>query len=80
MILSDKQSNKCWQQKTHRHFAPDINFEKDLAGGKFAEPWDAWLDGRRWAPKSFGFEGQTEDDRKAGIQKEVEKCTPKEKD
>jgi hypothetical protein len=47
MILSDKQSNKCWQQKTHRHFAPDINFEKDLAGGKFAEPWDAWLDGRR---------------------------------
>ncbi|CAJ1943583.1 unnamed protein product [Cylindrotheca closterium] len=31
MILSDKESNKCWQQKSYRHFAPDINFEKDLA-------------------------------------------------
>jgi sulfite oxidase len=31
VILSDKQSDKCWQQKSYRHFAPDINFEKDLA-------------------------------------------------
>ena len=31
VILSDTQSNKCWQQKSYRHFSPDINFEKDLA-------------------------------------------------
>jgi sulfite oxidase len=31
VLLSDKESDKCWQQKSYRHFAPDINFEKDLA-------------------------------------------------
>ena len=31
VVLSDKHSSTCWQQKSYRHFAPDINFEKDLA-------------------------------------------------
>lgn len=31
VILSANESDKCWQQKSYRHFAPDINFEKDLA-------------------------------------------------
>ena len=31
VILSDKESDKCWRQKSYRYFAPDITFEKDLA-------------------------------------------------
>jgi sulfite oxidase len=31
VVLSDKQSNTCWQQKSYRHFAPNINFETNLA-------------------------------------------------
>lgn len=30
VILSDHESQKSWQQKSYRAFAPDINFEKDL--------------------------------------------------
>jgi sulfite oxidase len=31
VILSDKESQKSWQQKSYRGFAPDITFEGDLA-------------------------------------------------
>lgn len=31
VILSNEESQTSWHQKSYRHFAPDINFEKDLA-------------------------------------------------
>ena len=31
VILSDKESQKAWQQKSYHGFAPDINFEEDLS-------------------------------------------------
>jgi sulfite oxidase len=31
VIVSEKESQKSWQQKSYRGFAPDITFEKDLA-------------------------------------------------
>jgi sulfite oxidase len=31
VIVSDRESQKSWQQKSYRGFAPDISFEKDLA-------------------------------------------------
>ena len=31
IIVSDKESDRPWQQKSYRAFAPDINFEKDLS-------------------------------------------------
>eukprot|EP00339_Tiarina_fusa_P021654 CAMPEP_0116996322 /NCGR_PEP_ID=MMETSP0472-20121206/168_1 /TAXON_ID=693140 ORGANISM="Tiarina fusus, Strain LIS" /NCGR_SAMPLE_ID=MMETSP0472 /ASSEMBLY_ACC=CAM_ASM_000603 /LENGTH=650 /DNA_ID=CAMNT_0004694907 /DNA_START=127 /DNA_END=2076 /DNA_ORIENTATION=+ len=31
VIVSDKESQKSWQQKSYRGFAPNINFEEDLS-------------------------------------------------
>lgn len=31
VIVSDRESQKSWQQKSYRGFAPDINFEEDLS-------------------------------------------------
>lgn len=31
VILSDQESQKAWQQKSYRAFAPDISFERDLS-------------------------------------------------
>lgn len=31
VILSNKESDKPWQQKSYRGFAPDIDFENDLS-------------------------------------------------
>mmetsp|Transcript_26349 Transcript_26349/g.62706 ORF Transcript_26349/g.62706 Transcript_26349/m.62706 type:complete len:256 (-) Transcript_26349:604-1371(-) len=31
VILSDQESQKPWHQKSYRHFAPDMTFEKDMA-------------------------------------------------
>lgn len=31
VIVSDKESQKSWQQKSYRGFAPDIDFEEDLS-------------------------------------------------
>lgn len=31
IIVSDKESQKSWQQKSYRGFAPDIDFEEDLS-------------------------------------------------
>lgn len=31
IIVSDKESQKSWQQKSYRGFAPDIDFERDLS-------------------------------------------------